>query len=311
MPNIIGVQYKPAGKVYYFDPNNLTFSVGDGAIVNTSRGLEYVTVVLANCEIDESKIKGELKSVVRKATEKDIERHNSILNKRHATIRTAQLIADKRKLKIKFADVEFAFDNSKIVFYFTADNRVDFRALVKELASTFHNRVELRQIGIREECKMKGGLGPCGRVCCCNVWRNNFARVSIKMAKQQGLPLNPSKISGLCGRLMCCLKHENDYYAQTAKFMPKISDTIDTPKGKGRVKETDMLRQLVTVLVTKDDDETELCVFTLEELGITPVYTNTCCCRTKSADGDVDDEEDSEVLDDAEDSEMLSDEDEY
>ncbi len=289
MPNIVGVQFKKSGKAYYFDPKDIVFRENDGVIVETAHGVEYGTVAIANTEVAESEIKGELKAVVRKATEKDEAQHKAICEKRPQAIREAQERANKRNLEMKIVDAEFAFDNSKVVFYFTADNRVDFRELVKELASTFRMRIELRQIGIRDECKMKGGLGPCGRVCCCNAYLNDFERVSIKMAKTQGLSLNPTKISGLCGRLMCCLKFEDDYYSQTTKFMPKVNSEINTPHGKGKVTEIDVIRQLVTVRVTKSDDETEICVFTLPELGITPVYTNTVF-DAKSDDGDDSDE---------------------
>ena len=289
MPNIVGVQFKKSGKAYYFAPKDIVFRENDGVIVETAHGVEYGTVVIANTEVADSEIKGELKAVVRKATEKDEAQHKAICEKRPQAIREAQERANKRNLDMKIVDAEFAFDNSKVVFYFTADNRVDFRELVKELASTFRMRIELRQIGIRDECKMKGGLGPCGRVCCCNAYLNDFERVSIKMAKTQGLSLNPTKISGLCGRLMCCLKFEDDYYSQTTKFMPKVNSEINTPHGKGKVTEIDVIRQLVTVRVTKSDDETEICVFTLPELGITPVYTNTVF-DAKSDDGDDSDE---------------------
>lgn len=277
MPNIVGVQFKQSGKIYYFNPKNLTFSVGDGVVVDTTHGLEYGKIVTPNTVVPDEEIKGELKNVVRKATERDEQQHLSIVERRPKAIRDAQEKANKRNLDMKIVDAEFAFDNSKVVFYFTADNRVDFRDLVKELASTFRMRIELRQIGIRDECKMKGGLGPCGRVCCCNAYLGDFARVSIKMAKTQGLSLNPQKISGLCGRLMCCLKFEDDYYSQTAKFMPKNNAEVETPAGKGKVVDTDVLRQLVTVKIVKNDDESELRSFTLEELGINPVYVNNVC----------------------------------
>lgn len=275
MPDIVGVQFRDAGKTYYFDPQDITFEKGDGAIVETARGVEFGTVTIPNTEISPEHVKGQLKSVVRKATEKDIAQHNSVCERRLPAMREAQKKADRRKLEMKVVDAEIAFDNSKVVFYFTASNRVDFRELVKDLASTFHMRIELRQIGIRDECRMKGGLGPCGRVCCCNSCLNDFCRVSIKMAKTQGLSLNPSKISGLCGRLMCCLQYEDDYYSQTAKFMPKVNSQINTPHGKGRVTDVDMLRQLVTVSVQKSDDETEMMQYTLEDLGIKPVYRNS------------------------------------
>lgn len=271
MPNIVGIQFRKTGKTYYFAPKDIQFNVGEGAIVETAHGLEYGEVVVANTAVEDAEIKGELKNVVRKATERDVAHHNEILQKRPQAMKDAQEKANRRNLEMKFVDAEFAFDNSKVVFYFTAENRVDFRELVKELASTFRMRIELRQIGIRDECKMKGGLGPCGRVCCCNSYLNDFVRVSIKMAKTQGLSLNPTKISGLCGRLMCCLKFEDDYYSQTAKFMPKVNSEVSTPQGKGKVTDVDMLRQLVTVRVSKGD-EAEMFQFTLPELGITPVY---------------------------------------
>ena len=294
MPNIVGIQFKQPGKVYYFAPKDIAFQVGDGVIVETVQGLEFATVAIANTEVDDSEITGELKPVVRKASEKDIAQHNAILAKRPAAIRDAQERANKRNLDMKIVDAEFAFDNSKVVLYFTAENRIDFRELVKELASQLHMRIELRQIGIRDECKMKGGLGPCGRVCCCNAYMNDFARVSIKMAKTQGLSLNPQKISGLCGRLMCCLKFEDDYYSQTAKFMPKLNSMLTTPQGQGKVVDVDMLRQLVTVRITKSEEETELKVFTLDELGITPVYVNNCgnCGIAHDDEGDEDDDAD-------------------
>lgn len=293
MPNIVGVQFKKQGKIYYFDPKDIKFELGDGAVVETTHGLEYGTVALANCDVDSSEIKGELKPVTRKATEEDEEQHRSIVEKRPLAIRDAQERANKHKLDMKIVDAEFAFDNSKVVFFFTSENRVDFRDLVKDLAATFRMRIELRQIGIRDECKMKGGFGPCGRVCCCNAYLSDFERVSIKMAKNQGLSLNPQKISGLCGRLMCCLKFENDYYVQTAKFLPKVGSEISTPSGNGKVVDTDMLRCLVTVKIVKNEDESELRTYTAEELGITPVYACECeHCAEDDGEQDSDAETD-------------------
>ena len=294
MPNIVGVQFRDTGKVYFFSPKDIDFAVGDGVVVETSHGLEYGKITLANTEVDQSEITGELKPVVRKATEKDTSLYNSICQRRQPAIREAQAVANKRNLDMKIVDAEFSFDNSKVVFYFTADTRVDFRDMVKELASIFHMRIDLRQIGIRDECKMKGGLGPCGRVCCCKSFLGDFARVSIKMAKNQGLSLNPVKISGLCGRLMCCLKYEDDYYAQTLKFMPKVNSQIQTPAGEGKVEDVDMLRQLVTVRFTRDNDETEMRCFTLEELGITPTYCNSCN-GCQNSQPELDDEQDGEL----------------
>ena len=258
MQTIVGIQFRNTGKVYYFAPGKLVFVKGDGAIVETARGLEYAEVVLPNCEVDDSEIKGELKPVVRKATPKDTANYRVNLERRPKAIRDAQSMANKRKLDMKVVDAEFSFDGSKATFYFTADQRVDFRDLVKEMAATFRCRIELRQIGIRDECRMKGGLGPCGRVCCCNCCNTDFDRVSIKMAKHQGLSLNPTKISGLCGRLMCCLKFEDEYYAETLKFMPKLNSEVNTPDGKGKVDSVDMLHLTVKVRVqTSEEESTE------------------------------------------------------
>ncbi len=298
MSTIVGVQFRNTGKIYYFAPGKLTFAKGEGAIVETARGLEYGEVMIANCEVDESEIKGELKKVVRKATPKDTDNYNSNLARRPKAIRDAQAMANKRNLDMKVVDAEFCFDGSKAIFYFTADQRIDFRDLVKEMAATFHCRIELRQIGIRDECKMKGGLGPCGRVCCCNCCNTDFDRVSIKMAKHQGLSLNPTKISGLCGRLMCCLKFEDEYYAETLKFMPKLNSDVTTPDGKGKVESVDMLHQTVRVRVTLSQEESTVNEYTLEELGIKAVYPDHSCdgcggCGTKDQTAnDVADESD-------------------
>ena len=301
MSEVVGIKFKSAGKLYYFAPNGLTFSKGEGAIVETARGVEYGTVAVANHEVPDEDIKGELKPVVRKATEKDTAKYQENVNKRHSSIRTAQEMANRRKLDMKFVDAEFTFDGSKVIFYFTSDNRIDFRDLVKEMASSFHMRIELRQIGIRDECKMKGGLGPCGRVCCCNDYMNDFERVSIKMAKHQGLSLNPGKISGLCGRLMCCLKFEDDYYADTLKFMPKVGSEVDTPKGRGIVASIDVLRQTVVVKTTLADESVAMDEYILEQLGITPVYPDRCAgCAGCQTGEDESDEDDTDVLPDSE-----------
>lgn len=272
MPTVIGVKFRANAKCYYFSPKNLTFQVGEGAIVETARGTEYGEVTIANFDAPDSEIRGELKSVIRKATPKDTEHHKANEEKRPKCIRDAQNLANKRNLDMKIVDAEFTFDNSKLVLYFTSDNRIDFRELVKDLSQAFHTRIELRQIGIRDECKMKGGLGPCGRVCCCKAYMNDFERVSIKMAKHQNLSLNPTKISGLCGRLMCCLSFEDKYYADTLKFMPKVNSEIDTPNGRGKVESVDILRQTVVVKFVGENDACEYNEYNLEQLGITPVY---------------------------------------
>lgn len=296
MQTIVGIQFRNTGKVYYFAPGKLVFAKGDGAIVETARGLEYAEVVLPNCEVDDSEIKGELKPVVRKATPKDTANYRINLERRPKAIRDAQAMANKRKLDMKVVDAEFSFDGSKATFYFTADQRVDFRDLVKEMAATFRCRIELRQIGIRDECRMKGGLGPCGRVCCCNCCNTDFDRVSIKMAKHQGLSLNPTKISGLCGRLMCCLKFEDQYYAETLKFMPKLNSEVNTPDGKGKVDSVDMLHLTVKVRVQTSEEESTVNEYTLEELCITPVYSKGCSGCGGCGKNDNDDEAADDVL---------------
>lgn len=272
MSLVVGVKFKENGKVYYFAPKDIDFKEGDGVVVETAKGVEFGTVAFANTEIDKSQIGGELKPVIRKATAKDIQQHENILIKNHEAVRKAQEFADKRKLEMKVVSAEFSFDGNKALFCFTSEDRVDFRELVRDLASHFHARIELRQIGIRDECKMKGGLGPCGRVCCCNGYMSDFVHTSIKMAKNQGLSLNPTKISGLCGRLMCCLKFEDEYYAETLKFMPKVNSEIETPNGRGKVDSLDVLHQRVKVRITGQDDITELYEFDLEQLGIVPMY---------------------------------------
>ena len=290
MQTIVGIQFRNTGKVYYFAPGKLVFAKGDGAIVETARGLEYAEVVLPNCEVVDSEIKGELKPVVRKATPKDTANYRINLERRPKAIRDAQSMANKRKLDMKVVDAEFSFDGSKATFYFTADQRVDFRDLVKEMAATFRCRIELRQIGIRDECRMKGGLGPCGRVCCCNCCNTDFDRVSIKMAKHQGLSLNPTKISGLC------LKFEDEYYAETLKFMPKLNSEVNTPDGKGKVDSVDMLHLTVKVRVQTSEEESTVNEYTLEELGITPVYSKGCSGCGGCSKNDNDDEAADDVL---------------
>lgn len=253
MPEIIGVKFRTVGKVYYFAPNDIAFEVGDGAIVETARGLEYGDVVTANKEVPQSEIVGTLKPVVRKANAKDKEKHSKNEKRKAECMVKAREKIEERKLDMKLKDVEFTFDGSKIIFYFSSESRVDFRELVKDLASIFHARIELRQIGIRDETKMLGGLGPCGRACCCNQFLKDFERVSIKMAKTQGLSLNPAKISGLCGRLMCCLKYENNHYTETARLMPKVGSEVVTPDGRARVESVNLLKKSVLVKIVNGD----------------------------------------------------------
>ena len=265
MPNIVGIQFKGVGKVYYFDPNSITFNKGDGVIVETARGVEYGIVNIPNKDIDAEKIVGTLKPVIRKATEKDVAQYNENLAKREGAMAIAKEKIEKHGLDMKLVDAEYTFDGTKLIFSFTSENRVDFRELVKDLASQFHTRIELRQIGIRDECKVVGGLGPCGRPCCCNSFSCD-CRVSIKMAKNQGLSLNPTKISGLCGRLMCCLKYEDEYYAETLKLMPKVGAELQMDEGVAVVESVDMLRQTVKAKVTLKNGETEIRQYHLDQL---------------------------------------------
>lgn len=272
MAKIVGVRFRNFGKVYYFDPKNIEFRKGDGVIVETSRGVEYGYVSIANKEVGDEEIVQPLKPVIRKATEKDIEINRKNLEKTPEAKKTAEELIAKHKLKMKLIDAEFTFDGTKVVFYFTAPTRIDFRDLVKDLASAFHIRIELRQVGIRDEAKILGGIAPCGREVCCKGCVPDFKKVTIKMAKMQGLSLNPGKISGLCGRLMCCLEYENDYYAGVYKKMPKVGGTVKTPEGTGAVVSNNMLSLVVKVKIDKPDGGTVYKDFPLDE-----VKFNKCC----------------------------------
>ncbi len=253
MAEIIGVKFRNSGKVYYFAPKKIQFKKGDGVIVETARGVEYGTVSIPNKEVDEKEVVQPLKPVIRMATKQDVER----VEKNIARAPEAKKLAEEKiaahKLKMKLIDAEFTFDGSKVVFYFTAPSRIDFRDLVKDLAALFHIRIELRQVGIRDEAKILGGIAPCGRTCCCKNCMPEFRKVTIKMAKVQGLSLNPGKISGLCGRLMCCLEYENDFYAEVYKKMPKVGGSVGTPEGKGIVVSCNMLKNIVKVKIDNGD----------------------------------------------------------
>ena len=253
MAKIIGVKFKQYGKLYYFAPGNGEFAEGQGVIVETARGAEYATVCMPCKEVPDEELVAPLKPVLRAATEKDLENMRRNEERRAPAMKTAAEKIAARGLDMKLVDCEFAFDGSKVVFYFTADGRVDFRELVKDLSSVFHMRIELRQIGVRDEAKLLGGFGPCGRECCCSVCMPDFQKVSIKMAKNQGLSLNPGKISGLCGRLMCCLAYENDYYAEACKKMPKVGSEVGTPEGTGTIVNANMLKMEVKVRIDKGD----------------------------------------------------------
>lgn len=254
MINVVGIRFKKAGKIYYFDPDNIELEVDSPVIVETARGIEYGLVALKNKEISESEIVTPLKKVMRVATEEDIKQN---LDNKQKEIEAFYICVEKinqHKLDMKLIDVEFTFDHNKIIFYFTSDGRVDFRELVKELASIFKTRIELRQIGVRDEAKMLNGIGICGKTLCCSTFLGDFQPVSIKMAKEQNLSLNPSKISGICSRLMCCLKYEKETYEELNKKLPSIGDLVETPDGKGEVLAISVLRQLVKVSVKKKEN---------------------------------------------------------
>ncbi|WP_027364319.1 PSP1 domain-containing protein [Desulfotruncus alcoholivorax] len=244
---VVGVRFKKAGKVYYFDPNGLNLAIDDGVIVETSRGIEYGTVVIGPREVPEEEVVGSLKQVLRRANDEDYAQLQANLEKEKKAFDICLGKIATHGLPMKLVDVEQTFDGNKIIFYFTADGRIDFRELVKDLASVFRTRIELRQIGVRDEAKMMGGLGCCGRELCCAMWLSDFASVSIRMAKDQNLSLNPTKISGICGRLMCCLKFENDAYEQAKEIFPELGRRVTTPDGDGRVTGVNIFKQTVSV----------------------------------------------------------------
>lgn len=290
MPDIVGIRFREVGKIYYFSPNGCDFAVGEHAIVETVRGIEYGDVVIPVKNVPDSEIVGQLKPVIRKATVEDGNIYQQNLAKKPEAMELAKQKIAKHKLEMKLVDVEYTFDNTKVIFYFTAEGRVDFRELVKDLASVFRIRIELRQIGIRDECKLIGGLGPCGQECCCNKCLGDFERVSIKMAKTQGLSLNPTKISGLCGRLMCCLKFENDHYSETIKFMPAVGSEVKTPDGVATVESVDMLRLKVRARITLPNGDKDVKDFDVKEIISSKVLAD-------SADDVVIDEEIKSIID--------------
>ncbi|MDD4188590.1 MAG: stage 0 sporulation family protein [Eubacteriales bacterium] len=253
MTQVVGVRFKSVGKVYYFDPGELDIKQGNHVIVETVRGVEFGDVVIAGREVGEEEIVSPLKKVMRIADEKDIKTEEENKRKEKEAFDTCLEKIKKHNLEMKLVDVEYTFDNNKILFYFTADGRVDFRELVKDLASVFKTRIELRQIGVRDESKMMGGMGICGRALCCSSFLGEFQPVSIKMAKEQGLSLNPAKISGSCGRLMCCLKYEQEAYDDAVRRAPRIGALIETPDGQGTVIEVNLLKENAKVRFEKND----------------------------------------------------------
>lgn len=268
--NVIGVRFKRSGKIYYFDPGDLEIEQGSHVIVETARGIEYGSVVIANRDVPEEQLVHPLKKVIRIATPEDDEIEFENKRKEKEAFAICKEKIKEHNLEMKLIDVEFTFDNNKIMFYFTAEGRIDFRELVKDLAAIFKTRIELRQIGVRDETKMMGSIGICGKSLCCSTFLSEFQPVSIKMAKEQNLSLNPTKISGVCGRLMCCLKYEEETYKEINAKLPDVGQEVMTPDGKGTVLSVNVLRQLVRVAVVKKDGDTEAGVYSVDVLEFTP-----------------------------------------
>ena len=269
---VIGVRFRRAGKIYYFDPLDYDIEAGQNVIVETARGVEYGHVLIGRREVEDSKVIQPLKPVIRVATPEDDEIALKNKDKEKEAFKICLEKIAKHGLEMKLIDVEYTFDNNKVLFYFTADGRIDFRELVKDLAAVFKTRIELRQIGVRDETKILGGMGICGRGLCCHTYLSEFAPVSIKMAKEQNLSLNPTKISGVCGRLMCCLKNEQETYEYLNKRLPNTGDTVTTPEGiKGEVQSVNVLRQLVKVIVDIEDEK-EIREYKVEELKFRPKH---------------------------------------
>lgn len=295
MITVVGVRFKKAGKIYYFDPDSLDINKDDYVVVETARGIEFGNVTVGPKQVSEDEIVQPLKKVIRVAQEEDFIIHQNNKEKAKEAFKICERKIAEHGLEMKLIDVEYTFDNNKVIFYFTADGRVDFRELVRDLAAIFKTRIELRQIGVRDEAKMIGGLGPCGKPICCATFLGEFEPVSIKMAKEQSLSLNPSKISGLCGRLMCCLKYEQEVYEELLENMPAVGSIVLTPEGKGTVIETFTLLQMVKVRVKLEDDTEELVNYKVDEIILTD---------EKDPDYEVEEEED---IDDIENIENLED----
>ena len=271
MTKVIGVRFRQAGKIYFFSPGKLHIKQGDKVIVETARGVEFGSVVSGPKEVADETIMQPLKSVIRVATEEDKRNEERNREKEKEAFDVCLEMIRKHELDMKLINAEYTFDNNKVLFYFTAEGRIDFRELVKDLAAVFRTRIELRQIGVRDETKIRGGIGICGRPLCCHTYLSEFAPVSIKMAKEQNLSLNPTKISGVCGRLMCCLTNEEETYEELNSHLPAIGDFVTTPDGlKGEVQSVSVLRQLVKVVVNLDDDEKEIREYRSKELRFKP-----------------------------------------
>lgn len=275
MVKVIGVRFRTAGKIYFFDPGQLSIKKGEHVIVETARGIEYGTVVGDPREVEEDKVIQPLKPVLRVATAKDGEQEAANKIKEKEAFKICLEKIRKHGLDMKLIDAEYTFDNNKVLFYFTADGRIDFRELVKDLAAVFKTRIELRQIGVRDETKIVGGVGICGRALCCHSYLSEFVPVSIKMAKEQNLSLNPTKISGVCGRLMCCLKNEEETYEDLNRRLPNAGDYVTTEDGyKGEVQSVNVLRQLVKVIIEKDDEK-EIQEYKVNQLRFKKKHKNT------------------------------------
>lgn len=271
MTRVIGVRFRPAGKIYFFAPGKYQVKTGDKVIVETARGVEFGSVVTGPKDVDDEKVMQPLKPVIRIATAEDVRKEEKNREKEKEAFQICLEKIRKHGLEMKLIDAEYTFDNNKVLFYFTADGRIDFRELVKDLASVFRTRIELRQIGVRDETKICGGIGICGRPLCCHTYLSEFAPVSIKMAKEQNLSLNPTKISGVCGRLMCCLTNEQETYEELNSHLPANGDHVTTPEGlRGDVQSVNVLRQLVKVIVTLDNDEKEIREYRAAELKFKP-----------------------------------------
>lgn len=284
MIKVVGVRFRNMGKIYYFAPGKLDIKNGDQVIVETARGVEYGYVVLGCREVEDNKVVQPLKSVIRMANTEDRTKETTNRKKEKDAFRICQEKIRKHNLEMKLIDVEYTFDNNKVLFYFTADGRIDFRELVKDLASVFKTRIELRQVGVRDETKIVGGIGICGRPLCCHSYLSEFIPVSIKMAKEQNLSLNPTKISGVCGRLMCCLKNEEETYEYLNSKLPNVGDYVTTDDGlKGEVQSVSVLRQQVKVIVTVGRDEKEIREYQVDQLKFKP--------RRRKGKSDVNDSE--------------------
>lgn len=271
MTKVIGVRFRQAGKIYFFSPGKFHIKQGDKVIVETARGVEFGSVVSGIKEVPDETIMQPLKSVIRIATEEDKRNEERNREKEKEAFKVCLEKIREHKLDMKLINAEYTFDNNKVLFYFTAEGRIDFRDLVKDLAAVFRTRIELRQIGVRDETKIRGGIGICGRPLCCHTYLSEFAPVSIKMAKEQNLSLNPTKISGVCGRLMCCLTNEEETYEELNSRLPAIGDFVTTPDGlRGEVQSVSVLRQLVKVVVNLDDDEKEIREYKSKELRFKP-----------------------------------------